>query len=262
MPWTAADVITSDRYLIGVAPNAVYIKTDVLRNNRPIVWRGAHHTYRPADIWVTGHSDYGITCEIYDKYSHHTNSWWTINKECERPNLHALPLGITNDCGDTSVHPIYGNIDDMVSVVSQPRQVTNLAYLNINVNTYPHERKHVYDLFHQQPWVTTDQPTCSRAGRVRFLTACRNHRFVFCPRGNGVDTHRLWETLYMGSIPIVKRHIALAEFADLPICWIDDWAEVTPSFLEAEYTRISALTWNHDKLTIGYWLRRISGAQE
>lgn len=29
--------------------------------------------------------------------------------------------------------------------------------------------------------------------------------FVACPRGNGTDTHRFWETLYRGSIPVVKR---------------------------------------------------------
>lgn len=29
------------------------------------------------------------------------------------------------------------------------------------------------------------------------------YRFVFCPRGNGIDTHRFWESLYRGSIPVV-----------------------------------------------------------
>lgn len=30
------------------------------------------------------------------------------------------------------------------------------------------------------------------------------YRFVVCPRGNGIDTHRFWETLYRGSLPIVE----------------------------------------------------------
>ena len=28
-------------------------------------------------------------------------------------------------------------------------------------------------------------------------------RYVACPRGNGLDTHRFWETLYRGGLPIV-----------------------------------------------------------
>lgn len=33
----------------------------------------------------------------------------------------------------------------------------------------------------------------------------RSYKYVLCPRGNGIDTHRFWETLYRGSIPIVER---------------------------------------------------------
>lgn len=29
------------------------------------------------------------------------------------------------------------------------------------------------------------------------------YRYVLCPPGNGIDTHRLWETIYRGGIPIV-----------------------------------------------------------
>ena len=29
------------------------------------------------------------------------------------------------------------------------------------------------------------------------------YKYVLCPSGNGVDTHRIWETIYRGSIPIV-----------------------------------------------------------
>lgn len=31
------------------------------------------------------------------------------------------------------------------------------------------------------------------------------YQYVFCPRGNGIDTHRFWETLYHGGIPIVME---------------------------------------------------------
>jgi hypothetical protein len=31
------------------------------------------------------------------------------------------------------------------------------------------------------------------------------YQFVLCPRGNGVDTHRFWEVIYSGGVPIVKK---------------------------------------------------------
>jgi hypothetical protein len=31
------------------------------------------------------------------------------------------------------------------------------------------------------------------------------YKFWICPRGNGLDTHRAWEALYVGAVPIIKR---------------------------------------------------------
>jgi len=66
----------------------------------------------------------------------------------------------------------------------------------------------------------------------------------------------------MGSIPIVKKHIALDEFSDLPICWINDWNEVTEEFLEAEYKRITETSWNMEKLKMSYWVDIIQKEKE
>ena len=41
-------------------------------------------------------------------------------------------------------------------------------------------------------------------GNFKLSKIGAKHTFVACPRGNGTDTHRFWETLYRGSIPIVK----------------------------------------------------------
>ncbi len=31
------------------------------------------------------------------------------------------------------------------------------------------------------------------------------YKFWICPRGNGLDTHRAWEALYVGAVPVIKR---------------------------------------------------------
>lgn len=36
-----------------------------------------------------------------------------------------------------------------------------------------------------------------------YLYELSRHYFVLCPRGNGIDTHRFWETLYLGGIPMI-----------------------------------------------------------
>jgi hypothetical protein len=40
--------------------------------------------------------------------------------------------------------------------------------------------------------------------------------FCACPKGNGVDTYRFWEALYLGTIPIVDYGKFYDQFGDLP----------------------------------------------
>lgn len=50
-------------------------------------------------------------------------------------------------------------------------------------------------------------------------------KFIACPRGNGIDTHRFWESLYRGSIPIVKVSdwSQNLKSLNLPFVEIDTW---------------------------------------
>jgi hypothetical protein len=50
------------------------------------------------------------------------------------------------------------------------------------------------------PWEVKREFVSPRA----YKQLSERFKFVACPRGNGLDTHRFWETLYRGSIPIVE----------------------------------------------------------
>lgn len=55
----------------------------------------------------------------------------------------------------------------------------------------------------------------------------KEHRFVASPAGRGLDTHRSWEALIMGSIPVVDDVPSLRElFADLPVLPVKSWRNV------------------------------------
>lgn len=62
---------------------------------------------------------------------------------------------------------------------------------------------------------------------VKYAELAGSYRFVACPRGNGLDTHRFWETLYRGSIPIVKQSTwsDLVGELGIPFIAIEEWTE-------------------------------------
>ena len=50
-------------------------------------------------------------------------------------------------------------------------------------------------------------------------------KYIACPRGNGTDTHRFWEALYRGSIPVVKKSIWAQSIVELglPVVQLSSW---------------------------------------
>ena len=62
-----------------------------------------------------------------------------------------------------------------------------------------------------------------------------SYKKIAAVRGNGVDTHRLWEIAYLGSIPIVKRDTwsLSLKYLNLPLEYVDDWSR-------AEITRVAS----------------------
>ena len=90
-----------------------------------------------------------------------------------------------------------------------------------------------------------------------YLDNLYNHRFMICPEGNGIDTVRKWECLYMGTIPIELRNINNRHQRSFPVCYVNDWEEVTEWFLLKEVQRIKKLNFDYNKLTFNYWKNKI-----
>jgi hypothetical protein len=251
------DIITTDRYLEiskKYNSNVCYIKSDFFVLNRQINWRGKVHP-KLSDFRenvVVGHSDYSITDEIVQRYPTF-KKWFVVNNFSTHTNVTSLPLGVTNYCDDSPIHLIYGDNSLFFDTMREQKYENALAYMNFNINTFPRERTHVWNLFKDKPWVKLGSIQNARKGRLIYMNEIYNSKFCICPRGNGLDTHRLWESLYLKTIPIVIYHSHFANMTDLPILFINDWNEVTEDFLNIKYQEMSKKQYNLEKLKIGYW---------
>ena len=75
------------------------------------------------------------------------------------------------------------------------------------------------------------------------------YKFIFCPWGNGFDTHRIWEALYCGSIPITKSHVGLS-FGSLPIISFENFNNLS---IEKLITESNKKDYNFEPLNLKYW---------
>ena len=215
-------------------------------------------------VVVSSSSDYTITDDLIKNINF--NKWYGVNNTLS--NGIQLPLGITsydikqtghfigfsNDT--TEIHKVLGDTEMLIKIRNSFKKYKNLVYLNFDVNT-DSERNLIKNLFNNKKWVTHGDLDKTLKGRINFLTECKDHYYVICPRGNGIDTHRIWETLYVGSIPIVKMEKGLEQFTDLPILFINNWNEVTEDILKEKIDYFYKKEWNLEKLFFNYWKKLI-----
>jgi hypothetical protein len=83
------------------------------------------------------------------------------------------------------------------------------------------------------------------------------YAFVLSPFGCGMDCHRTWEALCLGSIPIVKAPAFTKLFEDLPVLNVNEWSDVNETLLEKTIENFKTKTFNYDKLQLKYWVNKI-----
>lgn len=126
------------------------------------------------------------------------------------------------------------------------RTPEKLLYVNHRNDTG--DRGSLYALFSGKPWATVSP----RTDYANYLSGIKDHKFVLCPSGNGIESARNWETLYMRRVPVFKRHPCLEElFKDFPAVFVDDWSEVTEELLRRnEHLYDEAQKTSMDKLNL------------
>ena len=99
------------------------------------------------------------------------------------------------------------------------------------------------------------------ASQQKYNNSILESRFVLCPSGLGWDTYRIWETLLLGSIPVVEQSPGWdSVFDDLPVLTVTHFDQVTPDLLAWAYPQVISQCdqFEFSKLTRQWWVREIT----
>lgn len=202
------------------------------------------HHFKNEFVLITHNADVNLSEDNNDVMkileSDKLLGWWGQNLCFVHEKMHPVPIGIANSMWE------HGNVEDL----QKPSLLTRSEpmYLNFNEYTNPIKRRPCLNALSNygiQPMVNFKDHIQRLAG----YATCA------CPEGNGVDTHRLWESLYTGCMPVVIR----SPFIDtlmyytnnrLPLIILDTWDEYDPTKYIPKIERIEALT-------VDYYRRQI-----
>jgi len=200
---------------------------------------------------ITHNSDFNIDFEPLPNVL----MWYTQNVNIKHPLVKSIPIGLENDYWYPEKKT------RMINIQKQKKVFKNLVYINHNIENNPSKRTKPYEVLKGKSWATIEHGKNGQ-GIGNYFDNVYNHPFVICPEGNGIDTHRTWECLYLRTIPIEKRNINNQFYTDLPICFVDDWEEITEEFLFNEFKRMAEIKWNLQKLNFDYWRNEIRSREK
>tara|TARA_R110002020_G_scaffold198216_1_gene399410 strand:+ start:2675 stop:3517 length:843 start_codon:yes stop_codon:yes gene_type:complete len=198
---------------------------------------------------VTHNSDHSINDE-HLQYLNHINihKWFCQNRETLHPKLFSIPIGIANSQWS------HGNQAAIKSIKENNTLKTNLVYKNFQVDTNHGERAACNHITNKNGILMN-----SNTSQEMYWDNIKKSLFVISPPGNGIDCHRIWECLYLQSVPVVKYHEAFSQFKHLPILFIDDWNQITVDFLRSKTENYINFDFNIPDLTLKYWKGKIGG---
>lgn len=271
------DYISSDKFLKFCKDNSVnftYLKTDNLfksctwRNqNLKAAWR-EYLTKPITKNVILGHSDIDVTQEkilmlrALGVRKVLTSNLRSVSKICDY-----IPLGLTNYSKESTDHIIMGNtaiLREAYLNLQKPNFQNLIFYRNYSTKNNWKIRSKLDAILKNKVLrnkVVFRDTKISIEGRKNYLSEVREYGLVLCPKGNGYDSHRIWETLYLGGIPIVKigeLPIKFPSSDQIPILIIKDWNQILDlAYMEEEVAKILSTPHDSRYLSCKYQLNNL-----
>ena len=173
-----------------------------------------------------------------------------------------VPLGLTSPEPGSEIHALLSDraaIAEAFQDAERPHALTWDFYVNVKAANHPSRTEFLREVS-SMPGVVVKEPLHTPEGRLAYLKSLREFPYVLAPRGNGVDTHRLWETLYLGGIPIVLRDKAIVRLVrGLPVMVLTRWSDLrNRRLLDEELDRIRREQWDATRLRMSSWISLLS----
>jgi len=196
-------------------------------------------------ILITFNSDKSFTYYHYSMIKPYVNKVYSMNNTVEQ--VKTLPIGFRDWPFETRTN--------IIKVGEMNLDKNILLYMNFVIVTNASKRNECFNVFKDLEWVTKK----TNVSVESFYTDLKQSKYSLSPEGTGIDCHRIYESLYYDTIPILKTSLMDKFYKTLPVIIVNSWEEVTEDFLLNNYDKhYNKLTqWkneNQNWLSPTFWL--------
>ena len=211
----------------------IFVKTDDIKK-----FYNKYKNNLEDKIIITHNSDCGIDYTLKEninkvKKQYSQNCLFTDEK------LESIPIGIENRMWFN--HNILHNIRKRTDI----KKTKNIYFL-FSLQTHP-SRNLCYNILKDKLILN------NKLSKEEYFIELKKHKYAICPRGNGLDTHRLWECFYLDVIPIMLKEDSV-NIDNLPIIYLEKWSDLDISKLD-NLIKFSKIKFS--KITMSYYFNII-----
>jgi hypothetical protein len=179
---------------------------------------------------------------------------------------HPLPLGLSNSDTSSIGHSISSDFETFIEAVSSSNFCQSYSpslYVNMTAANNSSAREGLLKSLGDSGFdLLVDVPSLSRESMLSYLRKMRETALTPCPEGNGVDTHRLWECLYVGGTPVVLQNSSMASlYSMLPVIVLRSWSEIRDRRrMEELWHESRSKPWQKEALSLSFWTNQMSAS--
>ncbi len=194
----------------------VFVKTDFLEE----FIENYMHKLPDKIKLITHNSDINITENLLKKFESKKIHWFAQNLLIDIKNsnyIHLIPIGFENRNWFNN-----GKLKNLKNVKIPEKKIDKL-FVGFNANTNA-ERVNALSNLDKNDIATFFR----RAPHKKYLEEMARYKLSLCPEGNGVDTHRIWESLLVRTLPVMKetKFSTNLNSIGIPILLLKDWGEI------------------------------------
>ena len=193
---------------------------------------------------VTSQTDRSVSSNLYNKKPKNVSKWYSTNVSVDKEDLIPIPYGLSNSYSTKNL------LKHDFELMSN-KEKSNLVYLNFEVNTNYFHRSKLKKILSSQEGFSLEKNSLDL---LQYSKNLNTFKYIFCPWGNGFDTHRVWESLYAGGIPIVPEHLTFNSAQNLPVITYKNIQKLNFDYVKSAEKN---LKYNYEDLNIDFWFKKI-----
>ena len=191
----------------------VFVNTDVLE----IYFKIHHPRINNKYLLITHNSDKEVNEETFKLYDDNIIHWFAQNLNMKNNNkVSVIPIGLEN----------LRRLKNGRKKWFKEKAIYKKNYILGSYNEYTNfeSRSKIQGSLKSNKLITFknfDQTS-------DYFREVTRYKFILCPRGNGIDTHRIWEGLLLGVFPILILDAFSKNLKDLgvPGIYLNRWEEL------------------------------------